>query len=96
VALIPTTDPEDMDSGAMMRRAHERGEQLETYDPDQLIAEIHDLLRQRGLHPELPPGTGRVGMAAGAAGKLLRAFGILPAWDYTAIDRLNSSDPDSR
>jgi CubicO group peptidase (beta-lactamase class C family) len=44
-------------------------------------------LRERGLDPDLPPSTGRAGMAVGAAGSLLRAFGILPASDTTAIDR---------
>lgn len=94
--LVPTTKPEDMDSGAMLRRAYERGEQLETYDPNQLVADVRELLRERGLHPELPPNTGRAGMAAGAAGTLLRAFGILPAGDYTTIDRVSAPDPESR
>jgi hypothetical protein len=80
----------------MMRRAHERGEQLETYDPDQLIVEVRELLEARGLHPQLPPGTGRVGMAAGASGMLLRAFGLLPAAPITTIDRINAPDPDER
>lgn len=94
--LVPVTHREDMDSGAMMRRAYERGEQLETYDPDQLVVDVRELLKARGLHPELPPGTGRMGMAAGATGMLLRAFGILPAADYTTIDRLNAPNPDER
>jgi hypothetical protein len=94
--LVPTTAPEDMDSGAMMRRAHERGEQLETCDPSALVNDVADLLRARGLHPEIPQGTGRAGMAAGAAGTLLRAFGILPAADWQVRDRVNAPDPDSR
>jgi hypothetical protein len=94
--LIPTTAPEDMDSGAMQRRAHASGARLDTYDPDQLVADVAELLTQRGLYPDLPPGTGRAGMAAGAAGGLLRAFGILPAGNHTAIDRRNAPDPDSR
>lgn len=89
--LVPTIDREDMDSAAIMRRAYERGVQVETYSPDQLIADVRDLLQERGLHPELPPGTGRLGMAAGASGMLLRAFGIVPAGDYTPTDR----DPES-
>lgn len=87
---------EDMDAAAMIRRAHQRGAVLETYNPDQLVGEVQDLLRERGLNPDLPPHTGRAGMATGAAGQLLRAFGILPATDHTAIDRLNASDTDSR
>ena len=94
--LIPTTHPEDMDSSAMMRRAYERGAQLETYDPNQLVVDVRNLLRERGLHPELPEGTGRAGMALGATGMLLRAFGILPAGDYTTIDRINATDPEDR
>lgn len=93
---IPAAREDDMDSGAMMRRAYERGERLESYDPDKLLADVQGLLRERGLHPELPPGTGRTGMAHGASGMLLRAFGILPAGDYTSIDRLNAPDPDTR
>jgi hypothetical protein len=97
--ILPTRDypmREDMDSTHMMRQAYERGVVLEMYDPDKLIGEIQDLLYERGLNPDLPPRTGRVGMAAGASGMLLRAFGILPAGDYTTIDRLNAPDPDSR
>lgn len=81
VMLIPTTLPEDMDSSVMLRRAHAAGVKLEKYDPDQLLRDVAELLRARGLNPELPPYTGRVGMAAGAAGQMLRAFGILPAAD---------------
>jgi hypothetical protein len=94
--LVPITDPEDMDSGAIARRAAARGERAETYDPDRLIGEVMDLLRHRGLHPALPPGTGRLAMATGASGKLLRAFGIVPAGDFTVIDRLDAPDPESR
>jgi hypothetical protein len=94
--MIPTTQHENMDSGAMMRRASEHGEQMETYDPDRLIQEVAEMLRERGLHPELPTGTGRAGMAAGASGMLLRAFGILPAGDWQVRDRINAPDPDSR
>lgn len=86
---------EDMDATAMIRRAHERGAVLQTYDPNNLVGEIQDLLRERGLDPDLPPDTGRAGMATGAAGMLLRALGILPASDYSTIDRLDSLDPDS-
>lgn len=92
--LIPTTLPEDMDSSAMLRRAHAAGVQLETYDPDQLLRDVIELLRGRGLNPELPPYSGRVGMAAGAAGQMLRAFGILPVAD--PYDQYNRSDPESR
>jgi hypothetical protein len=91
-----TTISHDMDAGAMLRRAHERGETLETFSPHRLVADVLELLRAQGLHPEIPAGTDRVGMAAGAAGTLLRACGILPAGDYTCIDRVNAPDPESR
>ena len=84
---------EDMDSGAMMRRAYAAGVELQSYDPNQLVVEVGELLRQRGLAPD---SKGRAGMAAGGAGMLLRAFGILPATDYTTIDRHNAHDPDER
>lgn len=87
---------EDMDSTSMIRRAHQRGVGLDAYDPNYLVGEIEDLLRAKGLDPDVPPATGRVGMATSAAGLLLRAFGILPASDYTSIDRTSASDPDSR
>jgi hypothetical protein len=87
---------EDMDATAMVRRANERGARLETYDPNQLVGDVQDLLRERGLDPDLPPDTGRAAMATSAAGMLLRAFGILPATDHTTIDRLSASDADER
>jgi len=82
-----------VDSREIIRTARLRGERPETYDPGQLVAEVRMLLRERGLHPD-PAGHG--GMAAGAAGMLLRAFGILPACDERAIDRLNAPDPEQR
>lgn len=94
--LISTTDSQDMDAGAMVRRAYERGETLEEHDPNQLVQDVAELLRQQGLHPELPPGTGRLGMATGAAGMLLRAFGILPAANWRVRDQVNCPDPESR
>ncbi|MGI5213811.1 hypothetical protein [Plantactinospora sp. CA-290183] len=96
MTLIPTTDHEDMDSGAMLRRAYERGEQLQTYDPEQLVCEVAALLRDRGFRPELPAGTGRAGTASGAAGMMLRAFGILPAGGLASVARDNAPDPDFR
>jgi hypothetical protein len=66
------------------------------FAPPDLVAAVRDLLTARGLHPDLPPVTGRKGMALGAAGKLLRARGIVPAVDYTCIDRPNAPDPDER
>lgn len=96
VKLIPTTEAQNMDSNEMVRRAAETGAKLETYDPTRLVAEVCELLTDRGLHPDIPPGTGRAGMAAGAAGQLLRALGILPAGGAESIDRLNAPDPDSR
>jgi hypothetical protein len=68
-----------MDATAMIRRANERGAKLETYDPNHLVGDVQDLLRERGLDPDLPPDTGRAAMATSAAGMLLRAFGISPA-----------------
>lgn len=94
--LVPTIEPEDMDATAMLRRAHERGEQLGTYDVDRLLMEVRELLQARGLHPDLPEGSGRHGMATGAAGALLRAFGILPTSDWQVRDRVNAPDPDER
>lgn len=94
--LVPVTHRDDMDFGAMVHRAYERGEQPEEYDPNKLIAEVQELLEARGLHPQLPSGTGRLGMAAGASGMLLRAFGILPAAPVTSNDRVNAPDPDTR
>jgi hypothetical protein len=87
---------ENMDSAEMARRAHERGAILETYDPNRLVGEVQELLRERGLDPDLPPHEGRAGMAVGGAGMLLRAFGIPPAADYSTIDRPNAHDPDIR
>ncbi|MEN3308810.1 MAG: hypothetical protein V7603_5012 [Micromonosporaceae bacterium] len=90
--IVPTVAREEMDSSAMLRRAAERGEQLETYDPDKLVADVRALLYAHGLDPQLPPGTGRAGMASGAAGMLLRAFGILPAADQGLyFDRTNDA-----
>ena len=94
--MTSTNVREDMDSGAIMRRAHERGEQVQTYDPDRLVRDVAALLEGQGLSPGTPPGSGRPGMAAGAAGMLLRAFGILPAADWDVRDRPNAPDPDSR
>jgi hypothetical protein len=68
-----------MDATAMIRRANKRGAKLETYDPNHLVGDVQDLLRERGLDPDLPPDTGRAAMATSAAGMLLRAFGISPA-----------------
>ena len=93
---IPTANRGDMDSVAIVRHAHERGERPETCDPNRLLLDIEELLRQRGLHPELPPGSGRAGTATAATGMLLRAFGILPAGDHTTIDRVDAPDPESR
>lgn len=85
-----------MDADAMVRRAHEQGVQLETYDPHQLVVDVQDLLRERGLRPYRPEGSGLTGMAVGASGMLLRALGILPAGDYRMIDRVNAPDPETR
>jgi hypothetical protein len=86
----------DMDMLAMVRRAYARGEALESFDPDLLVVQVRALLRERRANSDLPPGTGRGGMAVGAAGMMLRALGILPAGDYTTIDRRNAPDPESR
>ena len=87
------SEPESTDAGAMMRRAQAAGVQLETYDPNVLALDLQEFLRQKGLHPD---ATGRTGMVTAAAGQLLRAFGIVPAADYTTIDRRNAPDADSR
>ena len=88
-----TQAADDMDAGAMMRRAHANGITLQSYDPNQLVTDVVSLLRQRGLDPD---ADGRPGTATGAAGTLLRALGILPAGDYTMIDRRNAPDSDDR
>jgi hypothetical protein len=82
-----------MDAGALVRRAHELGLELQSYDPNQLVVDVEDLLRRRGLSPD---SHGRRGMAVGASGALLRAFGILPAGSSQLIDRLNARDVDER
>lgn len=84
---------DERDAGALMLAAHTRGEHAQTYDPNQLVRDVADLLRAHGLNPD---ATGYMGMATGAAGKLLRAYGIVPAGDYTSIDRLNAPDPETR
>ena len=86
----------NMDSGAIMRRAYERGERAEVFDPDDVVEAVHEFLTSRGLHPNLPAGTGRRPMATVAAGMLLRALGIVPGGDYKEIDRHNAPDPHDR
>lgn len=81
-----------MDAGEIIRNAHERGEQVQTYDPGVLVREVEQLLRDRGLRLNL---TGRVGMAHGAAGMMLRAFGVVPSTGYTGLDRIHASYPDN-
>lgn len=61
----------------------------ESYDPNQLVVDVEEFLRAKGLHPD---ATGQMGMAGGGAGMMLRAFGIFPAGDYTTIDRRNAPD----
>jgi hypothetical protein len=87
---------DDLDSTAILRRAHYTGIPVQTYDPNLLTCEIQDLLRARGLQPDLPYGSGRAGIAQGATGTLLRAFGILPAGGPTTIDRPNAPDAEDR
>ncbi|NUR59415.1 MAG: hypothetical protein HOV87_12215 [Catenulispora sp.] len=82
-----------MDIAEIYRSAAERGEPVETYGPDALVAEVAELLRAKGLHPD---AAGRMGAATGGAGMMLRAFGIVPADDHTVIDRHNAPDPDER
>lgn len=90
------TQAMDMDAGAIMRRAYERGERAEVFDPDEVVEAVRELLTSRGLHPDLPANSGRRPMAAAAAGLILRAFGIVPAGDYTLIDRHNAPDANDR
>jgi len=65
----------------------------DSYDPNQLIADVRDLLRSKGLQPD---ATGYLGVATGAAGTLLRAFGIAPLGGPTTIDRHEACDSDTR
>ena len=82
-----------MEISEIFRQARERGEVPEVYDPDQLVTDVAQLLRDKGLNPV---SEGHMGMATGAAGMMLRAFGILPAGDEYTIDRHNAPDPDQR
>lgn len=84
---------QDRESATIIKDAADRGERYETYDPNHLVREIRDLLMERGLHPN---ATGHLGMALGAAGTLLRAFGIVPSSDFTTVDRINAPDPQDR
>lgn len=54
----------------------------QSYDPYKLIDEVTDLLRARGLSPELREGG--TGEALGGTGQLLRALGVEPLVD--AVD----------
>ena len=63
------------------------------YDPNQLVADVRNLLQSKGLRPD---ATGRLGVATGAAGNLLRAFGIAPLGGPTTIDRHESRGSDTR
>ena len=65
----------------------------DSYDPNQLVADVRDLLHAKGLRPN---PTGSLGAATGAAGHLLRAFGIAPLGGPATIDRHDSHDPDTR
>lgn len=47
------------------------------YDPNQLIKDVAELLRARGVDAELPPGY--LGEALAGAGTLLRVLGVTPA-----------------
>jgi hypothetical protein len=65
----------------------------DSYDPNQLVADVRNLLQSKGLRPN---ATGHLGVAIGAAGTLLRAFGIAPLGGITTIDRHESHDSDTR
>jgi hypothetical protein len=82
-----------MEISEIFREARARGEQPQTYDPNQLVLDVRDLLFERGLRPDIYT---HGGAASGAAGMMLRALGILPACDERAIDRPNGPDPDMR
>jgi hypothetical protein len=91
------TEPNYMTSGNpdrdLILQSRAAGIELESYDPNQLVYDVQELLRSKGLHPD---ATDRMGAAGANASWLLRAFGILPACNYTAIDRPNALDPESR
>ena len=82
-----------MDIADIFRQARERGKEPEAYDPNQLVIDVAEMLRDKGFSPSYE---GRAGMASGAAGMMLRAFGILPAGDEYTIDRHNAPDADER
>jgi hypothetical protein len=61
----------------------------QSYDPYKLIDEVTELLRSRGLEPQLPPEA--MGEALGGVGKLLRALGIAPLMDPVDSLRISTS-----
>jgi hypothetical protein len=78
---------------AIIARAKERGEPIQSYDPHELLLDIVAILRSKGLNPDK---FGRETLATQAAFQLLRAFDIVPAGDHRYIDRVNAPDPDMR
>jgi hypothetical protein len=82
------TEPTYMTSGNpdrdLILQSRAAGIELESYDPGQLIADVQELLRSKGLHPDVAD---RLAAASANASWLLRAFGILPAGDHTITER---------
>ena len=52
---------------------------IQSYDPNHLVKEVTELLRERGLVANIVSGS--YGQAVTGASQLLRALGILPSVD---------------
>jgi hypothetical protein len=64
------------------------GKPMQTYDPIQLVDEVSDLLRKRGLSPAFPDG--RSTDASTGASMLLRGLGVFPGIDPVAAYARNT------
>jgi hypothetical protein len=54
---------------------------MQCYDPNRLIDEVRELLRERGLDPAGSWTPERATLATGGAAMLLRGLGVTPAMD---------------
>lgn len=57
----------------------------------QLVQEVEELLRERGLNPHVPPG--KADLAVRGADTLLRAFGLSPRIDSVTSMVLSVNEP---